>query len=114
MTTTTAHVEVLTAEVRVLMVGSRQITMGVFEQLDPVRPDHIRPFGRVRRRSHCPYGRGSCPGDCIDAVGSDAAGALVRCCLSRYSRSFTIDGVDLDRLVTEWAELPLIVLAGLR
>ena len=46
--TTTAHVEVLTAEVRVLMVGSRQVTLSVFRQLDHVRPGHIEPFGRVR------------------------------------------------------------------
>ncbi len=46
--TTTAHVEVLIAEVRVLMVGSRQVTLSVFRQLDHVRPGHIEPFGRVR------------------------------------------------------------------
>jgi hypothetical protein len=45
---TTAHVEVLTAEVRVLMVGSRQVTLSVYRQLDPVEPEAIEPFGRVR------------------------------------------------------------------
>jgi hypothetical protein len=46
----TATVEVLTAEVRVLMVGSRQVTLSVYNQLDHVRPDDIDPFGRVRPR----------------------------------------------------------------
>ena len=49
--TTTARVEVLTAEVRVLQVGSRQVTMSVYNQLDRVeRQDHIEPFGRVAPR----------------------------------------------------------------
>ena len=42
------HVEVLTAEVRALMVGSRQITLSVYRQLDTVPPERIEPFGRVR------------------------------------------------------------------
>ena len=52
MTTTnrsaTATVEVLTAEVRVLMVGSRQITLSVYRQLDYAEPADLEPFGRVR------------------------------------------------------------------
>jgi hypothetical protein len=43
----TATVETLTAEVRVLMVGSRQVTMSVYNQLDQVTPAEIEPFGRV-------------------------------------------------------------------
>jgi hypothetical protein len=43
----TATVEVLTAEVRVLMVGSRQVTLSVYRQLDRVPPGDIEPFGRV-------------------------------------------------------------------
>lgn len=46
----TATVETLTAEVRVLMVGSRQITLSVYAQLDSVDFDEIEPFGRVRPR----------------------------------------------------------------
>ena len=49
-TTTAARVEVLTAEVRVLMVGSRQVTLSVYAQLDRVEPEEIEPFGRVRPR----------------------------------------------------------------
>jgi len=44
----TAEVEVLTAEVRVLMVGSRQVTLSVARQLDTVPLDQLVPFGRVR------------------------------------------------------------------
>lgn len=47
MTNHTATVEALTAEVRVLMVGSRQVTMSVYAQLDDVDPGQIEPFGRV-------------------------------------------------------------------
>ena len=43
-----AVVEVLTAEVHVLMVGNRQVTLSVFRQLDWVDNDAIEPFGRVR------------------------------------------------------------------
>lgn len=48
--TASARVEVLTAEVRVLMVGSRQVTMSVYNQLDTVDADEIEPFGRVAPR----------------------------------------------------------------
>jgi hypothetical protein len=45
---TTATVETLTAEVRVLMVGSRQVTLSVYSQLDAVPLMAMTPFGRVR------------------------------------------------------------------
>lgn len=48
MSTDTATVETLTAEVRVLMVGNRQITQSVAKQLDTVKLSGIEPFGRVR------------------------------------------------------------------
>lgn len=43
-----ARVDVLTAEVRALMIGSRQVTLSVYRQLDTVPPDQCVPFGRVR------------------------------------------------------------------
>ncbi|MGV0721550.1 hypothetical protein ABQF17_15010 [Mycolicibacterium elephantis] len=51
--TNTATVETLAAEVRVLMVGSRQVTLSVAKQLDRIScysygADAIVPFGRVR------------------------------------------------------------------
>ena len=51
MTSTTATVETLSAEVRVLTVGRRQVTMGVFRQLDTVdwtERKTLELFGRVR------------------------------------------------------------------
>ena len=108
MTTTAARVEVLTAEVRVLMVGSRQVTLSVYGQLDYAKPDQIEPFGRVRTgRAHCSDEWGGvsrgCPGDCIDVVGRDSTGMLVRSCSGRSAY-----------LHLTWRDLPLIVLAGLR
>ena len=144
MTTTAARVEVLTAEVRVLMVGSRQVTLSVFRQLDRVDSALIEPFGRVRDN---PADPGS---DRVVVVGRSARpadhGALARSSLSanyehqqawhfRNGREPIWDG-DGDgdggpmtgeereqaaqvcefraRLAAEWARLPLIVLAGLR
>ena len=46
--TATATVETLTAEVRVLMVGNRQITQSIAKQLDRVKLDQLDMFGRVR------------------------------------------------------------------
>tara|TARA_R110001583_G_scaffold55916_7_gene169549 strand:+ start:5409 stop:6200 length:792 start_codon:yes stop_codon:yes gene_type:complete len=51
MASATATVETLTAEVRVLMVGKRQVTMSVFRQLDTVdwnESETLELFGRVR------------------------------------------------------------------
>ena len=51
MASVTATVETLTAEVRVLMVGRRQVTMSVFRQLDTVdwkERKTLELFGRVR------------------------------------------------------------------
>ena len=66
-----AHVQVLTAEVRTLMVGSRQVTLSVYNQLDFVPHSQIKPFGRVNPKEgdrHALY-----------VVGKDkAGGSLVR------------------------------------
>jgi len=63
---TVARVEVLRAEVRVLMVGSRQVTMSVFNQLDEVSWRDIEPMGRVSAK------------DGPALIGVDAGGVLVR------------------------------------
>ena len=47
-TETTATVTALTAEVRVLMVGSRQITLSVARQLDYAAFGDMEPMGRCR------------------------------------------------------------------
>ncbi len=127
----TATVETLTAEVRVLMVGSRQVTMSVYDQLDYLAPADINPLGRVRPKA-AHWWR-------TYVVGQDKkTGALVR------SHTFSEDGLsdlgegkhiwdgkyqmnlpewdsatesDRDRfaaIAKEWSALPLIVLAGLR
>lgn len=44
----TATVETLTAQVHVLQVGNRQITLSVAKQLDRRRYDAIEPMGRIR------------------------------------------------------------------
>lgn len=59
MTTTQAMVESLTAEVRVLMVGNRQITQSVVKQLDRTPIGSLEPMGRINlpTESHLVIGR---------------------------------------------------------
>jgi hypothetical protein len=67
----TATVEALTAEVRVLMVGSRQVTLSVYGQLDEVPDTSITPMGRVAPKDAQP--------GWVYVVGKDnATGALAR------------------------------------
>jgi hypothetical protein len=124
-----AAVEVLTAEVRQLTVGNRQVTLSMFRQLDQVDSDHCEPFGRVHD-SRAPTVGGDHGGHlpAVHVVGRSVdTGVLVhahRCEpkhpapwrglpprqsadeLTRYER-------DLARY-REWVALPLIVLARLR
>lgn len=97
----TATVETLTAEVRALMVGSRQITLSVYKQLDFAPANEIEPFGRVR-----PNSKGS-QHDFLfptQVVGRDKrTGHLVRS-----------EAECETQAASEWRKLPLIVLAGLR
>lgn len=101
MTSSTATVETLAAEVRVLMVGNRQVTLSVYRQLDIVLPEMIEPFGRVNDSKDAevrrvPYS--------IFVVGKHReTGALVR-----SEIKWGHEANDHAR------ELPLIVLAGLR
>lgn len=122
----TARVEVLTAEVRTLVVGSRQVTMSVYSQLDRVSPDQIRAFGRVRP------GRAFEP-SWLYLIGADAAGNLVRSSLREGRSVAELRGLAarrrellkkespegeafeaIARMKEEFEALPLIVLAGLR
>jgi len=119
-TTTTATVEVLTAEVRVLMVGSRQVTMSVYKQLDWVEPWELDPMGRVEPDSD---------GQVVSILGRDIVdGCLVRALVRPgYRRPVTHYGgystpepdppvvADaFDQIFREARNLPLIILAGLR
>jgi hypothetical protein len=118
----TATVEVLAAEVRILQVGRRQVTLSVFKQLDVCVPNALvgGTFGRVSHQDDDFHHRDidddgtwqgtlRCYGACrlrgewqTWVVGRHRdTGALVRCWDWR--------GQD-----PEWEQLPLIVLAGLR
>lgn len=100
-----ALVETLTAEVRVLMVGSRQITQSVFWQLDAVRIEDITPFGRVRvklpSRHYLGYDQW---------VVGEYDSCLVR------SGHWSLDKYKepLYEIVKGMYSLPLIILAGMR
>jgi hypothetical protein len=67
-----AVVDVLTATVQVLMVGSRQVTLSVYRQLDVCPTDEMEMFGRVRD------GRDDLSKGAVAVVGRDAHGALTR------------------------------------
>lgn len=70
MSTNQATVETLTAEVRILTVGNRQITQSVAKQLDQVPIEQVEPFGRVKLSGNDFLGR--------YVIGSDTmTGALV-------------------------------------
>jgi hypothetical protein len=70
--TTTATVELLTAEVRTVMIGRRQVTLSTYRQLDEVAPEVVEAFGRVRDPAAMPTGG-------IPVVGRDRRdGVLVK------------------------------------
>jgi hypothetical protein len=137
----TATVETLTAEVRVLIVGSRQVTLSVFRQLDEVHPEEIKPFGRVRSGRRCPFAvtglievAGSAYGQLARSfvqyetwlcgsggregsrVTYNATDALCGYCSEHRGVAPSRPHVWYDHhdLYGEWEQLPLIVLAGLR
>lgn len=114
----TATVEVLSAEVRVLQVGARQVTLSVFRQLDTVGFDAIIPFGRVRD----PRDDGSYDSRVMNVIGRDIeTGSLVRCHLfapsherlAKYPVDLREKYVRVHEQADAWEKLPLIVLAGL-
>lgn len=120
MPVSTATVETLTAEVRVLMVGSRQVTLSVYNQLDCLSLGAVKPFGRVRLRGDAPQDGE----ETIRVVGADRDGRLCASWLrhSRWTSGYHYqdpggwygnDAVGESQWDT-LEELPLIVLAGLR
>jgi hypothetical protein len=71
--TESASVDVLTAEVRVLQVGNRQITRSIYRQLDAATFERFEPFGRVRNNER------DIRDGALQLVGRDTTtGALVR------------------------------------
>jgi hypothetical protein len=117
---TTARVEVLTAEVRVLMVGSRQVTLSVYRQLDEIALGGVTLFGRVRAGGEKP--RFDDVWETTRVVGADREGRLVASWLAHNTAydSYADPGGgwgnhgDGERTWDELTDLPLIVLAGLR
>lgn len=116
-TTTDARVTTLTAEVRTLMVGSRQVTLSIYGQLDEVPLMAMSPFGRVRTRDKFAEGW-----EVIQVVGADRDGRLVASRLSWLEARDTYkdpggrwaNRADGGRTWSDLMNLPLIVLAGLR
>src|SRR5215468_4223550 len=47
----TGTVESLSAEIRVLMIDSRQVTLSMYRQLDEVEWETFCPFGRINDRT---------------------------------------------------------------
>jgi hypothetical protein len=103
----TATVAVLTAEVRVLMVGSRQVTLSVYRQLDRVDPMEIEieAFGRVSDSYDEKWARELEYGHMVFVIGREPeTGALVR----SYREWATPWSVAINDLVVtaQWGQLP--------
>jgi hypothetical protein len=111
---TTAEVETLTAEVKTLVVGNRQVTLSVYRQLDHAWAWDVEAFGRVNDRGGDDPNRGkrvrrSTPTRRVEVVGRHLkTGALVRCELENHS------GLILGDVPWEWNRdhLPLADLTG--
>jgi hypothetical protein len=108
-TTTTATIETLTAEVRTLVVGSRQVTLSIAKQLDVVDLSRLRVFGRVHIFKSANY-----------VIGADRDGQLALAeywPLGNYFGRYDVR--PKPEVVNAWDALnkaaavsPLIVLAG--
>ena len=133
-------VEVLTAEIRVLQVGSKPVTLSAARQLDSVDGASIKPFGRVRidpkpatglievigsvngilARSSALARKVECPG--YRNPSSRGYGLpLVVCARHRNTSPSDSAGhhdwteyTPSQEIYEAWLALPLIVLAGLR
>jgi hypothetical protein len=120
MTATTATVETLTAEVRTLMVGSRQVTLSVAKQLDWVPVHEMEPFGRVRVTAGSTWaeliGRHRTTGALVCANNSPPpAPGQFHEWASRAEYDEAVAAYPSEREAWEArCALPLIVLAGLR
>lgn len=136
-----AEVQTLTAEVHVLMVGNRQVTLSMAYQLDQVLTTDIVPFGRVslQGKNHAPgmWVIGACkPSGELVVSRAEFHGhewldfetmGVYRQLVEINDSYFPITGTtgpeiehkqkqysDRIGVALGWADLPLIVLAGLR
>jgi hypothetical protein len=134
-------VEVLTAEIRVLQVGSKPVTLSAARQLDSVDATAIKPFGRVRidpkpatglievigsangilARSSARARKVECPGYATSDLYRGYGQPLAVCARHRSTRPGEGAGhhdwteyTPSQRTYEAWLALPLIVLAGLR
>lgn len=133
-------VEVLTAEIRVLQVGSKPVTLSAARQLDSVDATAIKPFGRVRIDPKPATGlievigsvngilaRSSahaCKVECAGWANPSPRGyglPLVTCARHRNTPPSAPAGhhnwteySPSQKIYEAWRALPLIVLAGLR
>jgi hypothetical protein len=136
------QIEVLTAEIRVLQVGSKPVALSAAKQLDSVDGDAIKPFGRVRidpkpaeglievigsangilSRSSARTRKVECPGWASRSSSSRGYGPpQVVCGLHRDTSPENPAGhhawteyTPTKEIYEAWSALPLIVLAGLR
>jgi hypothetical protein len=114
--TTTAEVETLVAEVRVLMVGNRQITLSVAKQLDRVSLKDVIAFGRIRpeKGDHLVIGRHLDDGSLVTALwlplrdcmvfSADLTGPIVLCTqhlvpLDAYEMPVGVEVLWRERLI---------------
>ena len=100
-----ATVKTLTAEVRCLMIGNRQVTLSVYRQLDEVGCHDIEPFGRVSDARDSARGQSGA----VHVVGRKMKGeALVRshCCPREWQETVWPDSSDWLRTgpFRKWAE----------
>ena len=92
-------VEVLTAEIRVLQVGSKPVTLSAARQLDSVDGAAIKPFGRVRVDPK--------PADGLIEVIGSVSGILARS--SARARKVECPGYTSSSLSSRGYGLPLVV-----
>lgn len=122
--TETPTVETMTAEVRVITIGAKRLTLSMYRQLDCRRFDTITVFGRVHAgvKVDDPWGYPEVPA--LELIGRDNRGNLVRSFVysldlppRRYRAPEDSTPADReaarlkwDALVLELRRLPLIVL----
>lgn len=135
-------VEILTAEIRILQVGSKPVALSAARQLDSVDPSEIKPFGRVRidpkpadglievigsadgvlSRSSASAREVDCPGYATRSLSRGYGPPQAVCPRHRNTPASGGAGqhhawteyTPSQELHKEWQALPLIVLAGLR
>lgn len=137
-------VETLTAEIRVLQVGSKPVTLSAARQLDHVDDRGIKPFGRVRidprpgnmievigsadgilARSSATFREVVCPGYMTTRLPGGPSSVPHAVCPDHQETPAPAGRVSAEQhtwtdyapskeLYDAWEKLPLIVLAGLR